>query len=139
METDFGIFFLICIIILAVLTFLCLIKAIKGPLISDRILMANMIGTFTIAIIALLAIYIDESYIIDICLIYAVISFLAVIVITKIYIGLYREKKVKEGSLKEGEDAGTIFVDIVNSRNSAGEEDQMKENDDRQPDIPDQP
>ena len=95
MSIDFSIFFLVCIIILAILAVFCLFRAIKGPKIADRIMAANMVGTLTIAIIMLLSVYLDESYIIDICLVYAVISFLAIIVITKIYVGLYREKKAK--------------------------------------------
>ena len=86
-------FFLTCIIILAVLILLCLVRAIRGPKIADRIMASNMIGTLTVAVIMLLAVYIDESYIIDVALVYAVISFLAVIVITKIYIGLYRRRR----------------------------------------------
>lgn len=96
MSIDFSVFYLVCIIILALLTIFCLFRAIKGPKIADRIMAANMVGTLTIAIILLLSIYLDESYIIDVCLVYAVISFLAVIVITKIYVGLYREHKAKK-------------------------------------------
>lgn len=98
MKADFGIFFLVCIIILAILAVFCLFRAIKGPKIADRIMAANMVGTLTIAIILLLSLYLDESYIIDVCLVYAVISFLAIIVITKIYVGLYREKKAKKAN-----------------------------------------
>ena len=96
MNTDFGIFFLICIIILALLIIGCLIRAIKGPKIADRIMAANMIGTLAMAIMLLLAVYLNASYIADVCLVYAVISFLAVVVITKIYVGLYREEKAKK-------------------------------------------
>ena len=67
MDTVLNLFFLICIIILAVLTFLCLIRTIKGPRLVDRIVGTNMIGTMTIAIIALLAAYLNESSILDIC------------------------------------------------------------------------
>lgn len=93
MNSDFKSFFLICIIILTVLAFFCLIRTIKGPRLADRIMGTNMIGTMTIAIIALLAVYLNESSIIDICVIYAVMSFVAVIVLVKIYIGIYNEKK----------------------------------------------
>lgn len=93
MNSDFKSFFLICIIILTVLAFFCLIRTIKGPRLADRIMGTNMIGTMTIAIIALLAVYLNESSIIDICVIYAVMSFVAVIVLAKIYIGIYNEKK----------------------------------------------
>ena len=60
-----------------------------------------MIGTMTIAIIALLAAYLNESSILDICLIYAIMSFVAVIVLTKIYIGIYNEKKNRQSRIEE--------------------------------------
>lgn len=101
MDTAFKSFFLIYIIILAVLTFLCLIRTIKGPRLVDRIVGTNMIGTMTIAIIALLAAYLNESSILDICLIYAIMSFVAVIVLTKIYIGIYNEKKSAQHKKEE--------------------------------------
>ena len=39
-----------------------------------------------------LALQMGEGYLVDICLIYAMISFLAVVVLTKVYTGVYREK-----------------------------------------------
>ena len=53
----------------------------------------NMMGTMTMVMIAILALLLDEGYLVDICIIYAMISFLAVIVLTKVYIGIYLEKK----------------------------------------------
>ena len=100
---DFRPFSLVCIFILVVLSFACLIRAILGPKIADRIVAVNMIGTMTMAIIALLAVYLDEVNILDICLIYAVISFVSVIVLTKIYIGLYNERKSEDGGKREEE------------------------------------
>ena len=46
--------------------------------------------------ISILAMKMKEGYLIDICLIYAMISFLSVIVITKVYMGVYREKKMRK-------------------------------------------
>ena len=54
-----------------------------------------MIGTMTITEIAMFALYLRESYLFDVCLIYAMISFLAVVILTKIYGGAYQERKVK--------------------------------------------
>ena len=34
----------------------------------------------------------DEGFLVDICLIYAMVSFLAVVVISKVYMGVYAEK-----------------------------------------------
>ena len=45
--------------------------------------------------IAVLAVLLKEGYLVDICIIYAMISFLSVIVLTKVYMGVYREQKEK--------------------------------------------
>ena len=77
--------FHIFIVILALLTILCLIRAVKGPTIADRLVAVNMMGTIVMVIIAILALLMKEDYLVDICLIYAMISFLAVVVLTKVY------------------------------------------------------
>lgn len=80
------------LIILAMMLFACLIRAIKGPRIADRIVAVNMMGTMVMVIIAILSLLLKQGFLIDICLIYAMVSFLAVIVITKVYMGIYEEK-----------------------------------------------
>ena len=79
--------------ILSILLFLCLVRAIIGPKIADRIVSVNMMGTITIVIIAVLTVLLDEGYLADICIIYAMISFLAVVVLTMIYMGIYNKRK----------------------------------------------
>ena len=71
---------------LAVLMFFGLIVVIKGPRKADRIMAINVIGSLSTAAIALLAIYLNESWLLDICLVYCLISFLAVVILTKISI-----------------------------------------------------
>ena len=93
---NINLFCLGAIIVAAALTLLCLVRAIRGPKLADRIMAVNMIGTMTIVIIILLSILLGEGMILDVALIYAVISFVAVIVLTQIYIGIYREKKHME-------------------------------------------
>lgn len=88
-------FFTAVLIILAILMMLCLLRAIIGPRIADRIVATNMMGTLVITMIAILSVMLEEGYLADICVIYAMISFLAVIVLTKVYMGVYREKKGK--------------------------------------------
>lgn len=83
----------VCLIILAVLVILCLIRAIIGPRIADRVVAVNMMGTMVIVIISILSVMLNEGYLMDVCIIYAMISFLAVIVLTKVYMGVYLEKK----------------------------------------------
>lgn len=93
------IFLTIILVLLAVLVVLCLVRAVIGPRTADRIVSANMMGTMVIVMIAILALMLDEGYLADICIIYAMISFLAVIVLTKVYMGVYMEKKGLEKTL----------------------------------------
>ena len=93
--------FSIILIYLAVLLFLCLLRAVKGTTIADRLMAGNMMGTIVMVIISILALYLQEGYLMDICLIYAMISFLAVVVLTKVYTGVYLEKKDQEQKRQE--------------------------------------
>ena len=98
---QFAWVFHIILIILAVMLILCLIRAIIGPRIADRLMAINMISTMVMVIIAILAVVMNEGYLIDICLIYAMISFLAVVVLTKIYTGVYLESKEQRQESKD--------------------------------------
>lgn len=101
---QFDWIFHIVLIILALMLILCLFRAIVGPRMADRLISINMMGTMVMTIIALMAVLLNESSLVDICLIYALISFLAVVVLTKVYTGVYMEEKDKEEH-KEGENA----------------------------------
>lgn len=95
LEQAYQMLFSGALIFLAVMLILCLVRAIKGPRVADRIIAVNMMGTMIMVIIGILAVKMQEGYLVDICLIYAMISFLAVIVLTKVYTGVYKEKKEK--------------------------------------------
>lgn len=82
---------------LGIIVILCLIKSVMGPRVADRIVAVNMMGTVIMAMIAVLFVRLREGYLADICIIYAMISFLAVIVLCKVYYGAYMaRKKAKE-------------------------------------------
>ena len=91
----------------AVLLLLCLIRAVVGPRIADRLVAVNMITTMVTVMIAVLAVLKDEGYLVDICLIYAMISFLAVVVLSRIYTGVYREQKEHQKQKEEKRDANS--------------------------------
>lgn len=92
MDTALHYILIAALIILAIFSFACLIRSIIGPAVADRLLAVNMLGTIVIVMIAILAILLKEGFLIDICIIYAMISFLAVIVLTKVYIGTFVQK-----------------------------------------------
>lgn len=84
------------LIFLAIILFACLIRAIMGPRVADRVIAVNMMGTVVMVMISILALLLKEGYLMDICLIYACISFLAVVVITKVYLGVFVERMIEE-------------------------------------------
>lgn len=88
--------FVVALAVLAVLLILCLVRAVIGPRIADRVVAVNMMGTMVMVIIGILTVMLQEGYLADICLIYAMISFLAVVVLTKVYLGVYQQKKREE-------------------------------------------
>ena len=96
--------FTVMLIFLALLIVACLIRAIIGPTIADRLVAVNMMGTMVMVIISILAVRMNEGYLVDICLIYAMISFLAVVVLTKVYTGVYLERRMKAEKDREKEE-----------------------------------
>ena len=99
LANAYNALFQAALVALALMTLLCLVRAIRGPRIADRIVSINMISTLTIAMICILAIRQNQGYLVDVALIYALIGFLAVVVLCKVYMGITletREQKHKE-------------------------------------------
>ncbi len=92
--------FVAAILLLAFLILISILRSVIGPRIADRIIAINMIGTMIIMIIAVLSVMLDQNYLVDICLIYAMISFLGVVVLCKIYTGVYLQKKGRKATLE---------------------------------------
>ena len=96
MSAAYETLFTVTLSILGVLLFPCLLRAIRGPRIADRVVGINMIGTIIIMMIAILSLMLEEGYLVDIAIIYAMLSFLAVVVLVKMYTGVYRSQKTEE-------------------------------------------
>ena len=84
-ETAYQYLYLGALIVLGILMGCMLIRSIIGPRITDRILCINMIGTLVICTIAILSRRQEEGYLVDISLIYAMISLLTVLILTSVY------------------------------------------------------
>ena len=98
------------LVLLSVMTFLCLVRAIRGPRIADRVVAVNMICTMTIAMICVLALMLGEGYLVDVALVYSMIGFLAVVVLCKVYMGVALERHDQKGTPLPGNPAkgGTL-------------------------------
>lgn len=92
-ENAYEILFTSAACVLGILLILCLVRCVRGPEIADRIVAVNMAGTVTMFLIAVVAVLLNEGYLADVEWIYALLSFLAVVLLTKVYFGALREKK----------------------------------------------
>ena len=93
MANLYEILYTCALVIIGVLVLCCLVRAIRGPRIADRVIAANMIGTLVVITICILAFMMGEGYLVDIAMIYTMLSFLAVVLLTKVYMGIYRDQK----------------------------------------------
>ncbi len=110
-ERAYYILYMIVLCWFAVLITASLIRSIIGPRITDRVLAINMIGTMVICCISVLSVMQKESYLVDVALIYAMVSFVSVLILVSVYLpakkvrGEYGadDKSGREKASKDGE------------------------------------
>ena len=95
LDKAYMVLYVVSMSVLALCILFILIRAIRGPWLTDRIVCSNMAGTVVIMIIAILSQWIGEGYLADICIIYAAVSFVAVVVLYKVYTNKYRRIDIK--------------------------------------------
>ena len=89
-SPPWDVLFTAALVAIGVLLALCLIRAITGRRAPERVIAINMIGTLTVMAIGLLAFLKKEDYLVDVALIYTMLSFLAVVVLSRLSVGAYR-------------------------------------------------
>jgi len=97
-------FLLSCMGVLVVLMLLCLYRAVRGPRFTDRIVMSNAISTMVVVLIVLIAVYLEEGFLLDVAAVYAMLGFLSVAVICRIAAFRVYGKKLHEGDIDEVEE-----------------------------------
>lgn len=83
----------IVITTLGLFALIVLIRVILGPKFTDRIVAVNCISTLVIAIICVLSILLKEDFLIDVALIYALLGFVANVLLTRNMLAKREEKK----------------------------------------------
>jgi multicomponent Na+:H+ antiporter subunit F len=86
----------LCLAAIAALVYIVTAKRFE-----DRVVGTNLVCTIVINIIAVLALYINEGFVVDICLVFAVLGFLAVVVLCRLLALQNLERKRKEAHQKE--------------------------------------
>lgn len=97
-------FLLSCMGVLVVLMLLCLYRAVRGPRFTDRIVMCNAISTMVVVLIVLIAVFLEEGFLLDVAAVYAMLGFLSVAVICRIAAFRVYGKKLHEGDIDEVEE-----------------------------------
>ena len=101
-EQAYTFLYSLTLIFLAVLIGIMLIRSIRGPQLTDRLLAVNMICTMVVAAILILCVLLREQYLVDVALIYALISFVAVLLFASVYIRRHEHSAgSSEGKEKE--------------------------------------
>ena len=62
-----------------------LVRAFRGPTLYDRVMAANMIGTLTVLMVAVLGFLAERPEFLDIALVYVLISFVSTIAVLRVY------------------------------------------------------
>jgi len=105
MEQAKHIILITGMILLAILNLVTLIRAILGPRFTDRVVAVNVINTMVIAMICIVSVMLGEDFLVDVALIYALLSFLSVVVLSRLV--LTRERKRCQKEHRENREGGT--------------------------------
>ena len=95
-DQAYRILYMIAAAVMGGLLVFVFLRTVLGPRIADRVVSVNLLGTQVTLLICILAYLMAEDYLVDISLIYTTLSFLAVVLLTKIYMGVYRQKRHRE-------------------------------------------
>lgn len=95
-EQCYSYLFWGALVVLAVGILAALVYIIRARLTVDRIIGINLTGTLVAIIIAILAYLLGEDYLVDVAIVYVVLSFIAVMLLCRIYINLYQYKRQDE-------------------------------------------
>jgi len=70
-------------IMIMLLIFLSMIRALAGPTAADRVVAINIITTYTLIIITLIARIYEQVYFLDIAMVYALMGFITTVGVAK--------------------------------------------------------
>ena len=88
--------FIISMIILSLSIVAIFLRAVIGPRVADRIICINMIGTKIIIFICMIAGFLREDFLIDVAIVYALINFVSMVVLTYAYGYAYEKRELSK-------------------------------------------
>ncbi|NIP40901.1 MAG: cation:proton antiporter [Candidatus Aenigmarchaeota archaeon] len=73
--------------LLAIAAVLCIVRFIKGPTVPDRVIAIDAMSSLVIGIIVLLSLYFGNPLFMDIAIVYAILTFIGNLAISKYLMG----------------------------------------------------
>ena len=77
-----------------------LIRSITAKTVIGRFVGVNMLTTIVLIVICILSVFLKEGYLTDVALIYALLSCISVILLSKTYINLFKKDNKDNGGEK---------------------------------------
>ena len=91
LEQAYLYLFIAVCICLGIAIIATLIRSITAKTIIGRFVGVNMLTTIVLIVICILTLFLNESYLTDVALIYALLSCISVILLSKIYVNLFKK------------------------------------------------
>lgn len=95
-STAYSVLYTVVLILLGIAVLAALIRSVTGKTIINRFIGINMLTTIIAIIICILTLFLKESYLPDVALVYVILSCIAVMLLNKIYINLFQKSKSKK-------------------------------------------
>ncbi len=93
LENAYSLLYIAVLIALAVGAAVALIRCITGKTIINRFIGINILTTLVAIMICILTLFLGESYLPDVAIVYVMLSCIAVMLLNKIYINLFGNEK----------------------------------------------
>lgn len=93
LEQAYSYLYLAVCICLGIAVIAAIIRSITAKTSVGRFVAINMVTTIVLIIICVLTLLLEESYLPDVALIYAMLSCIALILLSKIYVNLFKKEE----------------------------------------------
>lgn len=77
-------FLILAMCIMLLVVFVCMVRAILGPRVTDRLVALNMIGTLVVLMICVISYLLEEAFLVDVAILYALLNMLVVVILCRV-------------------------------------------------------
>lgn len=77
-------FLILAMCIMMLVVFVCMVRAILGPRVTDRVVALNMIGTLVVLMICIIAYLLEETFLVDVAILYSLLNMLVVVILCRV-------------------------------------------------------